>query len=93
MLPTFLVRRSMLLELAADLRIVGRSGSPDTRRLRHYADAHGLTAALVDMEGGDRFLAELGVSGIDLPVVVLRTGRVLRNPDNAELGQALRARD
>jgi NhaA family Na+:H+ antiporter len=95
-LRTFLVRRSMLLELAADLRIVGRPGSPDTRRLQDYADAQGLTAAFIDLEAGgygDRFLTELGVSEADLPVVVLRTGRVLRNPNDTELSQALRTRD
>ena len=90
----FLVRHAIGYELAADLRIVARSDSPDARRLRDYAEVHGLTAALVDLDGGDgdRFLAGLGVSEADLPVVVLPTGRVLRDPTDAELGQALRAR-
>ena len=89
----FLVRQAIGDELAADLRIVGRPGSPDTRRLRDYAGAHRLTTdvAYVEAAGNeDRLLAELAVSEDDLPVVVLRTGRVLRNPDDAELDQALR---
>lgn len=95
-LRTFLLRRARLLELAADLRIVGHLGSPDTRQLQKYANAHRLTAAVVDLESGgigERLLAELDISEADLPVVVLRTGRVLRNPDEAELTQVLRARD
>lgn len=89
----FLVRQAIGDELAADLRIVGRPGSPDTRRLQDYAGAHRITTdvAYVEAAGNkDRLLAELAVSEDDLPVVVLRTGRVLRNPDDAELDQALR---
>ena len=91
----FLVRQAIGYELAADLRIVARSGSPDTRRLQDYAGAHRLTTdvAYVYVEAAgneDRLLTELAVSEDDLPVVVLRTGRVLRNPDDAELDQALR---
>ena len=33
--------------------------------------------------------AELGVSETDLPVAIARTGRLLRNPTDTELNQAL----
>src|SRR3712207_6812753 len=79
-LRAFLLRRSMLLELAADLRIVGRGGSPDSRRLQDFAREHRLAATFVDLEStgdGAVLLAELGIAEEDLPVVVWREGRVL----------------
>ncbi|MGY1691900.1 Na+/H+ antiporter NhaA [Geodermatophilus sp. SYSU D01105] len=93
-LRAFLLRRSMLLELAADLRIVGRAGSVDSRRLQDYARDHRLSATFVDLEStgdGAALLAELGVSEEDLPVVVWREGRVLRNPTDAEVTAAVEA--
>jgi 4-hydroxy-3-methylbut-2-enyl diphosphate reductase IspH len=87
-LRAYLIRRSMLLELAADLRVVGRRNSPRTARLRRFADEHGLTAAVVDVEDEDdatALLADLGVTEDDLPVVVWRSERVLRDPTDAEL--------
>ncbi|MGY1623559.1 Na+/H+ antiporter NhaA [Geodermatophilus sp. SYSU D00965] len=93
-LRAFLLRRSMLLELAADLRIVGRSGSPDSRRLQDYARDRRLSATFVDLDSsgdGAALLTELGVSEEDLPVVVWRGGRVLRNPSDAEVTAAVEA--
>jgi NhaA family Na+:H+ antiporter len=87
-LRAFLLRRSRLLELAADLRIVGRGGSPDSRRLQELARSHRLAAGFVDLDaGGDgaAVLAELGVTEDDLPVVVWRRGEVLRNPSDDEV--------
>ncbi|WP_167761112.1 Na+/H+ antiporter NhaA [Geodermatophilus sp. DF01-2] len=93
-LRAFLLRRSMLLELAADLRIVGRPGSPDSLRLQELARALRLSAGFVDLDaGGDgaALLAELGVSEDDLPVVVWRRGEVLRNPTDDEVLAAVRS--
>ncbi|MGY1643429.1 Na+/H+ antiporter NhaA [Geodermatophilus sp. SYSU D00703] len=93
-LRAFLLRRSMLLELAADLRIVGRAESDDSRRLQAYARDHRLSATFVDLESsgdGAALLAELGVSEEDLPVVVWREGRVLRNPTDDEVTAAVEA--
>ncbi|MFW3169212.1 Na+/H+ antiporter NhaA [Geodermatophilus sp. CPCC 206100] len=95
-LRAFLLRRSMLLELAADLRIVGRSGSADSRRLQEFARSNRLAAVFVDLDGsedGAAMLGELGVSEADLPVVVWRQGQVLRNPTDAEVAAAVDARD
>ncbi|MGK5113241.1 Na+/H+ antiporter NhaA [Geodermatophilus sp. CPCC 205506] len=94
-LRAFLLRRSMLLELAADLRIVGRGGSADSRRLQAFARAHRLAAVFVDLDGstdGAAMLGELGVSEADLPVVVWREGELLRNPTDAEVAAAIGAR-
>jgi CRP-like cAMP-binding protein len=87
-LRAFLIRRSMLLELAADLRVVGRGASPRIAALRRFAEEHGLTAVVVDVEAEDdaaELLADLGVTADDLPVVVWRSERVLRDPTDAEL--------
>jgi CRP-like cAMP-binding protein len=89
-LRTFLIRRSMLLEMAADLRIVGRGDSADTARLRRWAGDHGLTAVVVDVDTEDdatALLADLDVAEDDLPVVVWRSERVLRNPTDTALAQ------
>ncbi|SET09060.1 Na+/H+ antiporter NhaA [Geodermatophilus poikilotrophus] len=95
-LRAFLLRRSMLLELAADLRIVGRGGSPDSRRLQELARSRRLSAGFVDLDaGGDgaAVLTELGVTEDDLPVVVWRRGGVLRNPTDDEVLAAVEALD
>jgi Na+/H+ antiporter NhaA len=86
LLRAFLVRRSMLFELAADLRILGRPGDPQTQGLRTAAAERGLDAVVVDVEalGGAALLDELGVTADDLPVVVARNGALVRNPDGAE---------
>ena len=87
-LRAFLLRRSMLLELAADLRIVGRADSLDSRRLQDFARRRRLDAVFVDLDStgdGAVLLAELGVSEDDLPVVVWRQGGMLRNPTDDEV--------
>ncbi|SHN76451.1 Na+/H+ antiporter NhaA [Geodermatophilus obscurus] len=95
-LRAFLLRRSILLELAADLRIVGRGGSPDSRRLQELARSRRLSAGFVDLDDGAdgaAVLAELGVTEDDLPVVVWRRGEVLRNPTDDEVMAAVEALD
>jgi CRP-like cAMP-binding protein len=87
-LRAFLLRRSMLLELAADLRIVGRADSLDSRRLQDFANRRRLDAVFVDLDStgdGAALLTELGVSEDDLPVVVWRHGGMLRNPTDDEV--------
>jgi CRP-like cAMP-binding protein len=90
-LRAFLVRRAMEFELTADLHILGRPNSPDIHRLQAYAHAHRLTADVVELTGGDdeRLLGDLGLTGADLPLVVLRTGRVLHNPGGEEIDLTL----
>ncbi|MDP9429752.1 MAG: cyclic nucleotide-binding domain-containing protein [Actinomycetota bacterium] len=93
-LRAFLLRRSSLLELAADLRIVGRGGSPDSRRLQELARSRRLAAGFVDLDAdgyGAAVLDELGVTEEDLPVVVRRRGAVLRNPTDAEVIAAVQS--
>jgi Na+/H+ antiporter NhaA len=87
-LRAFLIRRSMLLELAADLRVVTRGASAGVARVQRFARDHGLTAVVVDVEDEDDatgLLADLGVTEDDLPVVVWRSEQLLRDPADAEL--------
>jgi len=91
-LRTFLLRRSILLGLSADLRIVGSSDSPDVDRLRGVATRHGIRHTWVDIDTDARasmILGELGVEGSETPVVATRDGIVLKNPSDAELEEAL----
>jgi NhaA family Na+:H+ antiporter len=91
-LRAFLVRRAIRLELVSELRIVGHSDSPDTGRLQDFARAHNLTTDMADLttdDDAERLLSELGVTAADLPVVVIRDGRVLSHPTDVELHRAL----
>ncbi|CAA9266489.1 MAG: Na+/H+ antiporter NhaA type, partial [uncultured Blastococcus sp.] len=87
-LRAFLARRAIRLRMSADLRVVGHAESPDTRRLQEYARAHDLTVDVADLSvdvHADEILRQLGLSVVDLPVVVARDGTVLSNPGGAEL--------
>src|SRR5262249_53152540 len=75
----------------AGLQIVGSRTSPDARRLLEFAAHNWLPHVWVDMDtdpaaGG--MLAHHGLSPRDAPVVVVRSGEVLRNPSNSELARA-----
>lgn len=91
----YLVRAALGYELAADLRIVGRSSSPATRRLQKWADARGLTADIMELDDGDDTdprLRQMCLSEADLPVVrVTSTGAMLYDSDDAALDQALQS--
>jgi thioredoxin reductase (NADPH) len=49
-LRAYLIRRSLLIELGAGLRIVGSRFSPDTRRLRDFAARNRLPHRWIDLE-------------------------------------------
>jgi thioredoxin reductase (NADPH) len=88
----YLVRRSLLIELGAGLRIVGSRFSPDTRRLRDFAARNRLPHRWIDLEEdrqAESLLREMGIPPNDTPVVILNGDRVLRNPSNAELARII----
>lgn len=92
----FLLRRSRLLRMAADVRIIGRPADPATAALREVAAARGVTVSVVDPDAEDdgaaTLLDELGVAGAGgppvLPLVQWR-GEVLLRPSEQELGALL----
>lgn len=95
-LRAFLLRRSMLLGLAAELRIVGRGSDPQTVRLREFATRHDVAYSVTDLDSDDgagALLDELGVHADELPVVVWRDGPVRRNPSDEELALVIHPPD
>jgi thioredoxin reductase (NADPH) len=90
-LRAFIMRRAILIGLGVGLRIVGSRYSPDTRRLRDFAIRNRLPHHWIDLEsepGAEAILRRLGVDPSECPVVLLGQ-RVMRNPTNEELAQAL----
>jgi thioredoxin reductase (NADPH) len=90
-LRAFMLRRSILIGLGAGLRIVGSRYSPDTRRLRECLARNRLPHRWIDLERdeeGEALLRALNIRPEETPVVILRD-RVLRNPTNAELAEAI----
>jgi NhaA family Na+:H+ antiporter len=95
-LRAFLLRRSLLLGLAADLRILGSSTDPATARLRAFAEARGIAHAVTDLDtdaGAEDLLAELGVGASQLPVVIWRGRQILRDPTEEELAEVVERAD
>lgn len=91
-LRAYLLRRSMLIEVGAGLRIVGSRFSPDTRRLREFAARNRLPHRFIDLEkdgAAEALLCQLGIRPEETPVVIWRAESVLRNPTNAELAKAI----
>ena len=91
-LRTYLLRRSQLLGIAAELRIVGSGGSESARRLRAFATRQDVPFSFIDLDTDERaaeMLRELGVEPGETPVAVTRDGRVLRDPTEEELGEAI----
>jgi thioredoxin reductase (NADPH) len=87
-LRAYLLRRSMLIEIGAGLRIVGSRHSPDSRRIREFAARNRLPHKWIDVEedrDAENLLRQLGIAVEDTPVVIWRGERVLRNPSNVEL--------
>jgi Na+:H+ antiporter, NhaA family len=87
-LRALLLRRSRLLDLAAEMRIIGSSGDPDSHRLRSWAARHKIAHTFVDRDedaGAGVLLADLGVGEDELPVVIWRGRQVMRDPSNEQL--------
>jgi thioredoxin reductase (NADPH) len=87
-LRAFLIRRSLLIELGAGMRIIGSSYTPDARRLRDFAARNRLPYRWIDLEQdqtAETLLRQLNISPQETPVVIWHGNRVLRNPSNAEL--------
>jgi thioredoxin reductase (NADPH) len=91
-LRAYLLRRSLMIGRGAGLRIVGSRYSPDTLRLREFADRNRLPHRWVDVDNdpqAEALLADLGVRPEETPVVLWRGETVLRNPSTAELARVV----
>jgi thioredoxin reductase (NADPH) len=94
-LRAYLLRRELLTGLGAGLKIVGSRFVPDTRRLRDFAARNRLPHRWIDPEqdpAAEKLLQRLGVAPEETPVVIWGD-RVLRNPGNAELAEAVGLRE
>jgi Na+:H+ antiporter, NhaA family len=91
-LRSYLLRRAVMLDIAAELRIVGSGQAPDTQRLRGYLTRENIVHSFIDLDTDERaagVLEDLGIEPGETPVAVTRSRLVLRNPSDDELGRAL----
>jgi thioredoxin reductase (NADPH) len=91
-LRTFVLRRSLLIELGIGVRVVGSRHSPDSRRLRDFLARNRIPHAWLDVEDdpdAEKLLRALQVDPDETPVVICRGTRVLRNPTIGELAAEL----
>jgi thioredoxin reductase (NADPH) len=90
-LNAFLMRRSLMLQIDAGLKIAGSRSSADTRRLLEFATRNRLPHVWIDPErgtGAGDSNRHVGTSAGE-PVVILRGEEVLHNPSNAALSRAI----
>jgi len=88
---TALARRQWLVHAGTGPRIVGSRSHPDTRRLLEFAERNRLPHVWLDSDAdpaADVVLAYHSTPREQTPVVVMRGGKMLRNPSNAELARA-----
>ena len=82
--------RSNLPGLEA-VRVVGEEWAPRSHELRELLGRNGIPFGFypADSPEGQRLLQEAGAAGKALPAVALFDGRILADPSNAEVGEAL----
>ena len=93
LMRAFILRRvELIAEGLGDVVLVGSNNSPGTLRLREFLTRNGHPYASVDVEKDadvqellDRF--HVGVQ--DVPIVICRGDRVLRNPSNQQVADCL----
>jgi thioredoxin reductase (NADPH) len=88
-LRAFVMRRVYLIaNSVGDAVLVGSSHSADTLRLRAFLSRNGHPHTYLDVERDPEVqtvLDHFGIHVSEIPVVICRGDRVLRNPSNAEL--------
>jgi thioredoxin reductase (NADPH) len=82
--------RSNLPGLEA-VRVVGEEWAARSHELRELLGRNGIPFGFypADSPAGQRLLQEAGAAGTALPAVALFDGRILADPSNAEVGEAL----
>jgi thioredoxin reductase (NADPH) len=90
-MPVLLARREWLALRQAGFQIIGSRYSPDTGRLREFADRNRLPYGFVDLDidpAGSRLLEDHGAMPAQSPAVLMRGGELLLNPSDTELARA-----
>ncbi|MDB5482632.1 MAG: Thioredoxin reductase [Caulobacteraceae bacterium] len=89
----FILRRVGIIRHAdGGVVLIGAGHTADTQRLDRFMIRNGYPHRLLDTEAdpdADGFLACFELKPEQLPVLILHGGKVLRNPGNAELADAL----
>src|SRR3989442_15662602 len=91
-LVVFTARRAILIDVGTGINLIGSRFSPDSRRLRDFLARNRVPHQWIDLEQdqeADALLSGLGVEPDQTPVVIASGGEILRNPSNAELGEAI----
>jgi thioredoxin reductase (NADPH) len=91
-LRTFLLRHSILMRRGTGLTLIGSRFDPDTRRLLEVLARNRLVSTWLDLEASPE--AEAIAQGLDLPVtdlpiVIIPSGPLMRNPSGRALLDAL----
>jgi thioredoxin reductase (NADPH) len=92
-LRAFLLRRTHLIaHTTGDVLLVGSSHSADTLRLKGFLTRNGHPHAYIDVDrdgGVQELLDHFAIRLEDVPVLICRGKKVLRNPSNAEAADCL----
>ena len=92
-LNAFLLRRVYLISNSVgDAVLIGSNHSGDTLRLREFLTRNGQPHTYLDIEvdpGVQTVLDQFGVPLTEIPVLICRGARALRNPTNAEAATCL----
>ena len=92
-LRAFLMRRSALIaETAGGVLLVGSAHSADTLRLKGFLTRNGHPHGYIDVDrdpGIQELLDHFEIRMEEIPVLICRGQRVLRNPSNAEVAACL----
>jgi thioredoxin reductase (NADPH) len=91
LLRAFLLRRGFLIDHSAgDALLVGSSHSSDTLRLREFLTRNGHPHVYIDLDrdtDAQTFLDHFHVRVEEIPVLICRGEKVLRNPTNADAAE------
>ena len=89
----FILRRMGLIASGeSDVTLIGSRHSADTLRLREFLTRNGFPYANIDVEtdaGAQELLERFHVDAGEIPIVIGRDGRVLKNPGLAEVAAFL----
>jgi thioredoxin reductase (NADPH) len=93
-LQAFIARRQLLSEQGtfSGLRAIGSRHSKDMFRIRDFLAKNHIPFVTLDLEDDPAvksLLRTLGVTEAETPIVALGRDRILRNPSNGELAEAL----
>ncbi|HTS24579.1 MAG TPA: FAD-dependent oxidoreductase [Bryobacteraceae bacterium] len=92
-LRAFLLRRTHLINhTTGDVLLVGSSHSADTLRLKAFLTRNGHPHAYIDVDrdsGVQELLDHFAIRLEDIPVLICRGRKVLRNPTNAQAADCL----